>query len=70
MTGSRPKTTVSFAATHPWDRAFFAAWITFAWVGVLGGFGPEVAGGAMRKAGLTVALHGAAATAWMLLVTL
>jgi hypothetical protein len=31
-----------FAPNHPWDRNFFALWVALIWVGVLGGFVPEV----------------------------
>ncbi len=31
-----------FPPNHPWDRNFFLAWVALMWLGVLGGFVPEI----------------------------
>lgn len=63
----------AFPAHHPGDRTFFLGFLVFAWVGVLLGFVPPLAG---RLAGrvdyvapLILHIHAASFVAWMALLT-
>lgn len=65
-------TTSSFAVQHRWDRAFFLACATVAWIAILGGFGPELYGhltGATPFPPLIVHFHTVAFFGWLFLFT-
>jgi hypothetical protein len=38
-----PPTATRFAPNHPWDRNFYLAMVALAWVGILRGFGGDIA---------------------------
>jgi hypothetical protein len=41
--GSARRRAGGFPPNHPWDRNFFLVYVALIWLGVLSGFGPEVA---------------------------
>ena len=61
-----------FPANHPWDRNFFLLWIGLAWVGILGGFVPEMikhVQGHEQPYPVIVHFHAAAFVGWLVLFT-
>lgn len=71
MTNSAP---ARFAPYHPWDRAFFLAFVLACWIGTVMGFAPAViarfTGEADYQASLILQVHAFAYPGWLVLLTL
>jgi len=68
-----PRPAGDFSRSHPWDRNFFLAWVALIWLGVLGGFAPEVAKHIQTHARpypWIIHVHGAVFVGWLALLTL
>ena len=67
-----PAPPTRFAPQHPWDRNFHLAIIALAWVGILRGFGGDVAGHLARHDApypLIVHVHALVFVSWLALFT-
>lgn len=61
-----------FQADHPWDRAYHALWVFFAWAVLIAGFGPGSVGhlkGTRAAEPLIVDVHAAVFSFWIVLVS-
>ncbi len=66
------KTSPPFAASHPWDHAFYLIWTTIAWISLLMGFGPLFLSHLAGKTPFLpwiVHVHAAVFFGWMILFT-
>lgn len=62
----------TFAPQHPWDRNFFLVMVGLAWVGILRGFGGDIARHLARHQApypLIVHVHAAVFVSWLVLFT-
>lgn len=68
----RPRDPAPFPLRHPWDRSFFLLMVALIWVGILGGFVPEIVRHVTSGAPpfpRILHVHGAAFVGWLVLLT-
>jgi hypothetical protein len=64
--------TLSFAPNHPWDRNFYLFMVAMAWLGILRGFGSEIAEHVAKHKpsfALIVHVHAVIFVSWLMLFT-
>ncbi|MBV8799201.1 MAG: hypothetical protein JOY77_09620 [Alphaproteobacteria bacterium] len=67
-----PQKPTPFAPYHRWDRNFFLGYVVLIWLGILGGFVPEIAAGiAQHKPPfpLIVHVHAVVFAGWLAVLT-
>ena len=70
--GISPRPRLPFAAWHKWDRNFFLTYVVLLWLGILGGFVPEIVQHIARHKPpfpLIVHVHAVVFLGWLLLLT-